>query len=105
MWMMRKFWNWLFPTVNSLRQLVRRDAEVLDHKYPGWANKINTRTFDMSGTTCVLYQLYGTYGKGMQKIGYSHKKAHSFFLPARTINVWDDLTDMWLEEIQERKED
>lgn len=48
---------------------VQYGCGLLDKFCPGWADKINLDTFNISLTDrCVLGQLYGNYSKGLDKL-------------------------------------
>lgn len=53
-----------------------KGATLLDSKYPGWAQKINLDTLDLSGARlCVLGQLYGSSEAGCKALGTDNHRA------------------------------
>lgn len=52
-------------SLSLIRLRVANGAALLDAEVPGWADKINLDTFDMSyPRTCILGQLFGEYVDG-----------------------------------------
>lgn len=50
------------PAEDDLDPRVLKGVLYLDEHYPGWANRINLRTFDLSQSeNCVVGQLMGSY--------------------------------------------
>lgn len=61
---------------------IRRGAELLDIKLPGWRGRVNTEGLDMqSGCYCVLGYVFGFYEDGCFVLGLdriSERVAHGF---------------------------
>jgi len=83
------------------REYATRGAELLDEERPGWAEEIDRKRLDMgSPYTCILGQLYGSYGAGL----YALRSRFSFNLGFSVISrcelrspvlnqVWDELIE------------
>lgn len=53
-----------------MRERVRRGAEYLDERDPGWHRRINPDTLELgSGDRCVLGQLHGEFRLGLGRSG------------------------------------
>jgi hypothetical protein len=51
------------------RQRVERGAALLDEKSPGWREKVDPETLEMSsGCGCILGQVYGDYMGGLHRL-------------------------------------
>lgn len=48
--------------MSTIVEKVKRGAEMLDGKRPGWWREINVSTLKVSGSNCILGQLYGGVG-------------------------------------------
>lgn len=52
-------------------EAAERGADLLDDMSPGWFNLVDLNTLEMSlFSTCVLGQVYGEYGLGMESLGF-----------------------------------
>lgn len=86
-----------------------KGAKLLDGVMPGWANKINVETLDLSGARmCILGQLYGSSEAGCKALGTDN---HRSFRPiygfeASSIGGYDEncrrLKQDWLTQISMR---
>ena len=57
-------------TNKALRERVRCGAELLDREQPSWCERIDVpRLRTSSPRRCVLGQVYGTYGRGLDVLG------------------------------------
>lgn len=84
---------------------VAKGAALLDTQRPGWAQKINPETFQISScTNCVLGQLYGGFGEGCTRTfpGASSWEAQSHGFVDFFANSYGELQEAWLEAIAER---
>ena len=55
-----------------LRLRVERGAEHLDLDFPGWEDRIDTETLDLTGgRECILGQLFGGFRDGLDTLGLS----------------------------------
>lgn len=53
----------------KIDERVLKGVRFLDSEVPDWATRINLQRFQMShGEYCVLGQLYGGYGEGLERI-------------------------------------
>lgn len=105
----------------ELRPLVKAGAQLLDEREPGWAQRIDVQGLEMSACkACVLGQLYGDFGAGMDRLWGSKlsalgeasaSKMHGFGVADLTepeefyLEVglrYDTLRVLWLEQIRER---
>lgn len=60
----------------SVTSPVSRGAKLLDSALPGWANKINVETLDLSGARmCILGQLYGSSEAGCKALGTDNHRS------------------------------
>lgn len=62
---------------------VKKGAAILDQKFPDWIWRINIDELDIQNSKyCVLGQLFGSYTKGLKKIGFDNdwKEYHYGFL-------------------------
>jgi len=52
------------------KESIRRGSELLDERGPkNWRQKIDPSTLDLATTDCCLLgQIYGSYGRGVQKL-------------------------------------
>ena len=55
--------------MNLAEHTVRTGATMLDQREPGWRNRINTQTLDISSVSrCILGQLYDNYSIGLTRL-------------------------------------
>jgi hypothetical protein len=99
-------------TAEEARGRVQRGAALLDAKRPGWAEQINIDTLEISGRSCVLYQLGGYHAVASAIGAYDDIEdggaAHGFFVPRgesaeRENPTWDLLTAAWVQAITARR--
>ncbi len=65
--------------MNDLIAAVNFGAQLLDSKQPGWAERINLESLDLTHYKyCILGQLYGTYGEGISELGWDIPFSHGF---------------------------
>lgn len=99
----------------AIQVRVKRGADLLDLKCPGWEKKIHLGTLDMSSAThCVLGQLFTTYIGGVDKllgIIDPANKIHARWVKNHGFNAWFDmcacdlftaLTKAWKYQINKR---
>ncbi len=63
---------------------VRRGIVLLDEKLPDWRIRFDPGNLDMSRcSTCVLGQVFGSYGEGLVALGVNYEQApvYGFDLP------------------------
>lgn len=62
----------------ELRECVKRGTELIDQHGPqDWRNKINSGELDMvSSQRCVLGQLYGSLGQGLEALKFKIEGAY-----------------------------
>lgn len=93
------------PRQSTLKKRAAAGAAYLDKREPGWADKINLASLDMSFcVTCVIGQLYGDYYE-YYKMPLSWKEDLGFtILPdkAPSKKEWEELTECWKDEILAR---
>lgn len=83
----------IFPTERAAA-----GATMLDERVPGWHDKIDLTTIEIvSGTRCILGQLYGTYGIGLKEL--SLNESYRFGFTAGS----DDLNQAWRDEVARRR--
>lgn len=84
--------------MSEARRNVLSAISVLDEKRPGWENEIDLDRLDVADPKhCILGQLYGGFAKGLLKLKVVDlgNIANGFA---------GDKTDIWLEEINKRRE-
>lgn len=84
-------------------------ADLLDRVRPGWADKIDVETLDLSSCTrCVLGQMYGDYDIGLRALwpvglggllGFAQRHGFVPYSPGRGA----ELQAEWTELIRERR--
>jgi hypothetical protein len=77
---------------------VRRGAELLDERLPGWRKAIDPDALDMSdGCDCILGAIFGDYDKGLDVLGLDplrEAQRYGFYLgPGQT---WSKIQNAWL---------
>ena len=106
----------------TLEESVARGVELLDAVRPGWRGEIQRVRLDMAdGFHCILGQLYGDYGNGLdalwpmtEEIEHSEIPLidltchHGFVIPeeverrgidAECDELWYELQELWLADI------
>ena len=72
---------------------VDNGAALLDERLPGWRDHIDPATLELAdGCHCILGQLFGDYGKGIDILAVSPTK-YGFVKPPRT--TYERLTAAW----------
>ena len=90
---------------------VARGAALLDKKKPGWARKVDMRTFTMLyPDTCTLAQCFGTYEQGRQKLKLDDKQSGDLGFSGRIFEFFIghellDLNGLWRKAILKRRKD
>jgi hypothetical protein len=100
-----------------LREKVERGALLLDERHPGWHHKINLNELNLeSCTACVLGQLHGDFGQGLDELdappwtsAMRQRRAfaadHGFALDDDYYHLWAPaMRAYWHEEILRRTE-
>lgn len=76
---------------------VRKGAEFLEKKYPGWLDKIDLDTLDMyNPKKCVLGQLFGFYGR---EVASKLEKRGFDILDDEPVEHYSMLTKAWRDKI------
>ena len=89
--------------VHIAARRVRRGAELLDRVHPGWREKIQIDTLDISSTRhCILGQLYGSYSEGLNAVGRVWTGRHWGFILLSPL-FEPVLQQAWKEEVQRPK--
>lgn len=84
-------------------------AAWLDEQRPGWAERVDTDTLNMSdGACCVFGQLDGSAAAGADAVawwyndGWAWMHEHGFYISGGNQEDYDRLTDEWRGLIRER---
>jgi hypothetical protein len=89
----------------KVREEVRRGAELLDERRPGWDQEINLANLKISSCrNCVLGQLYGDYHLGLDMISSDAGE----FVDAEDYGFdgvldWEELNEEWRDLIASRR--
>ena len=87
--------------MSDIEYRVAQGVALLDRVAPGWVDRINVDTLDVShGGRCVLGQLYGLYTDGLGKLGLTTQQAADHGFQTTVIDGPDDLV-AWLKAITE----
>lgn len=93
--------------MSNVDELVAKGIALLDEKGPeGWRDRIDLDELDVSGgCTCVLAQVYGTYGRGCTALRMASTgcpccetgkdQAHDFGFNDTCDISYDQLTAAW----------
>lgn len=91
-----------------ISQAAARGATKLDEMKPGWTNRVDERTLDMtSPERCVLGQVFGSYSYGLEQLGLRNRIAYGFDLNDLDFIfpfAWTRLRQAWKREIRARRE-
>jgi hypothetical protein len=92
----------ILPPEDEARDRVERGAALLDKTAPGWRERVDPETLDMTlCTRCVLGQLFGHYMVGFDRLEVAESSVvYGFDLPWPTKfedSGYDLLQDAWLE--------
>jgi len=93
--------------MKSLKDMVAKGALLLDEKKPGWERLIYPDVLDMrNGCYCVLGQIYGDFLIGVSNLYLRYPGHWGFDLPLEGVDIttWEELDDLWLDEIATRCE-
>ena len=75
---------------------VRRGAEMLDERLPGWRDRVNPGRLKLdSECGCVLGQVLGGYSEGVKLLGLNDRDAERYGFWTRGRQSWDRLTEGW----------
>lgn len=105
-----KFWKQEVPDFGA-RKRVAAGAALLDERWPGWWNEIDTRKLAIhDGRFCVVGQLYGGYTRGIisllgltSSFGAPSEMGFNMTLHAEQMKEAAALHREWLAAIAERK--
>jgi len=90
--------------LDAAAETATRGAQLLDKRVPGWAQRINLPALDMNSCNdCVLGQLYGDYGVGVDELGLTQPALIGFDLGAGNCD-YPALDAAWTTEIMARRE-
>lgn len=96
--------------MNALNERVERGAALLDEHRPAWWRSVVFRDLEMwSCSKCVLGQVYGRFGDGLDDLwpsGWNDEETFQagFDLPLpRELADWDRLADLWREQVRIRR--
>jgi len=101
-------------TREQMMPAVEKGMALLDEKQPGWMHFINLASLDLGNSvSCVLGQIYGTYGEGLDHVFGSDSDVfdvqyqdHGFVLHEdgmggiETGVEYDHLTSVWHDQIE-----
>jgi hypothetical protein len=92
----------------GLKSRVKKGAELLDEKYPGWYWDVNIGNLDLGNEhKCILGQLYGDYFNAVSILKlsfYDSTYEYGFSLHIREPwNSWNALTRHWTRAIEQRR--
>lgn len=103
--LLERFWDWRRQrriqriTLENARTRVQRGAEYLDEHDPGWHQRVDTKTLELSnGAHCVLGQLHGDFRLGLgrsQMINLSSAPRASLSPVAYGFKCVSDVPDTW----------
>jgi len=84
---------------------IERGAALLDDKVPGWQDKIDLATLDMSNcANCVVGQVYGDYDLGLAELdGEAQRQPSRYGFAALPTEMFDTLTDKWRAFLERRR--
>lgn len=90
---------------------VERGAAFLDERVPGWEEKLNLRTLNVSSTRgCVLGQLhrknrgdYAAYARGLETLGLSDREAARLGFDIWGMQTFYRLTSGWKAMVLKRR--
>lgn len=90
--------------LSTTLQHIDNGVRWLDATIPGWADKLDVETFDISHCLrCVLGQLYGNYAAGAVVLELSHQARIQYgFCVIHT--WWADANVHWRAAIRQRQE-
>ena len=87
---------------------VSAGIDFLDGRVPGWDERIDLDTLKIEHCTrCVLGQLFGDFGDGLDQLDLYHDKDVRLGFarePGESIFVYRDLTAAWTAAIRARRE-
>jgi hypothetical protein len=82
---------------------VRLGAARLDTAYPRWAEQVDTQRLNLrSSHTCVLGQVFGTYGNGLDALGIAGMGRRYGFVALGDRDM-HTLASFWNDEVTQRR--
>jgi hypothetical protein len=99
-------------SVPSIADRVSAGINLLDREVPDWDRRVNVDTLRLSSCErCVLGQLYGTWGDGLDELdlwdgddeGAADSAALGFSLYEGEAGRYGELTDAWVAAIRDRR--
>ncbi len=97
---------------HELAQRVGAGARYLDQRLPGWPRQIDLDKLQISAArSCVLGQIYGDYGSGVEELCLGGRKAVELGFFTResdhageaACREYSELTELWREEVARRR--
>jgi hypothetical protein len=92
--------------MTTIEERVRLGAAWLDANRPGWVDRIDLETLDLSTSCgCVLGQEFGDFDRAPDEV-YRRAPQHGFNVPsnqAGTMRQYDNLTTAWRDYITARR--
>ena len=93
-----------------MRERVKRGAAFLDRHLPGWAARVDPGSIEQQDYyRCVLGQLHGTFGQGLDWMDACEKNSdaneaedYGFSLWNVDKVAWAELTALWREQVGAR---
>jgi hypothetical protein len=90
--------------MTSVQERVATGSALLDARVPGWAHRINNATLNIaSGCNCILGQLYGAYGTGLNDLKINSPMLHGFALNWSGEDETEDVNEAWREVVAQRR--
>lgn len=80
---------------------VARGVALLDRKAPGWVDRIDLDTLELSSAfDCVLGQLYRGFGAGMYALNLDRESAMAHGFLTSNMDFYDELQAEWIRVIR-----
>lgn len=99
--------------VHTLEERVQKSVALLNRRVPGWQERIDTATLDMSEpwieddrcSGCILAQLYDRYTVGLVALGLLANEEHEVYAfekqPEDATEAYNVMREAWILAIQE----
>lgn len=94
---LQEFRNLRTSPLDDAIERIERGAKLLDRHAPGWLHRVDLARLDMkSCESCMLAQLYGSYGEGQRVLGIARLGvATEFGFNGRSSPEFGQLTERW----------
>ena len=90
--------------VRGVALRVQMGALLLDERFPGWANQVDTRNLEIRNCRdCILGQLYGEYFHGVRQLGLVEGHSYGFAPSPHQYPFARNLHNAWKQEIMARR--